>query len=131
MNLVRCLHGFQRLDDFNLHPFEIMSAECREECLFDPRYRDLSEEEADERFPCIPFLRRLISLVWDNTGRSKDWNRDPLRLLQDCLNYWQFPELSEEHFPEGLCELCVKSLPVEIAGRRQLLWNSLPNYFKL
>ncbi|KAI0703882.1 hypothetical protein C8T65DRAFT_741227 [Cerioporus squamosus] len=115
-NLVRCMHGFQMLDDFYLEAFELLSAECREGYM---GYEVMSEdEELVEKSPCHPFLDRLISLVWDKRRRDTLWQRDPLRLLQECLNHSQFSELSKEFFPKGLCNLCQDSLGRVVVERR-------------
>ncbi|RPD60552.1 hypothetical protein L226DRAFT_559712 [Lentinus tigrinus ALCF2SS1-7] len=128
-NLVRCLRGFQELDNFYLDAFELLSAECRDMYMVDSE--DMSEDQAEDRSPCVPFLDRLISLVWEKRRRDSLWNRDPLRFLQECINCLQRPELSKEYFPKGLCKHCSDSLRSTIRDRRRDIWELLPQYFNL
>ncbi|RDX52335.1 hypothetical protein OH76DRAFT_1345701 [Lentinus brumalis] len=124
-NLVRCMHGFQKLDDFFPDAFDSLSVDCRESYIdFDGRGAAGSS--------CLPFIQRLFSLAWEQRRSVTiySWQRDPLRMLRECIDFRKFPELSTER-PKGLCERCNDSLQSVIEERRKELWEHLPEYFKL
>ncbi|KAI0685438.1 hypothetical protein C8T65DRAFT_712639 [Cerioporus squamosus] len=125
-NLVRCMHGFQKLDDYRLHVLHLLSPEC---CPQEAWFYQEEYEAVKANSSCFAFLNQLILVVWDK--RRSECQRDPLRLLSDCLDYLQFPELSREHFPNGLCDHCVKSFRETIPEERRKLWGELPKYFRL
>ncbi|RDX52303.1 hypothetical protein OH76DRAFT_204983 [Lentinus brumalis] len=122
-NLVRCLHGFQSIDDFRPEEHFLLSEHC-----FPTRERP-DEDDYDvlrKQSKCYAYLCELVKVVWGKGGR-----RNPLQLLLECLDYEKYPELSKERFPEGLCGHCRESLPTEIARERGQVWRSLPRYFML
>ncbi len=122
-NLVRCLHGFQSIDDFRPNEFRLMS----EKCWPNKEWADQNDYDVvAERSKCYAYLCELVKVVW---GKGK--RRNPLQLLLECLDYAKYPELSKERFPEGLCEHCRESLPTEIARERGEVWERLPMYFML
>ncbi|KAI0685439.1 hypothetical protein C8T65DRAFT_168711 [Cerioporus squamosus] len=121
-NLVRCLHGFQSLDDYHADAYSLLSKHC-----FPPQDHDEhGYNMIYKNSKCYAFLAELLVVVWGRGSR-----RDPLQLLLDCLEYEKYPQLSKERFPDGLCEHCRESLPDIIAHKRRVLWGSLPEYFRL
>ncbi len=121
-DLVRCLHGFQSLVDYRIDAYFLLSDQC-----FPPEEHDeYGYELVSKNSKCFAFLAELVVVVW---GRGE--RRDPLRLLFDCLEYERYPQLSKEHFPDGLCEDCRDSLPEAVARIRRALWETLPRYFRL
>ncbi|KAI0703883.1 hypothetical protein C8T65DRAFT_830892 [Cerioporus squamosus] len=104
-NLVRCMHGFQSIDDYYPDLCGLLSENCF------PHWVDTPEdyEMLFKHSKCYAYLRKL--------------------LLLECLEHEKYPELSKEHFPDGLCEHCCESLPEKIARERKMLWDELPKYF--
>lgn len=57
--------------------------------------------EATRSYQCLAFMGELVTIVWPRNSR-----KNPLKLLLELLEYEQYPALSKERFPNGLCEHC-------------------------
>ncbi|PIL28650.1 hypothetical protein GSI_08692 [Ganoderma sinense ZZ0214-1] len=124
-DLLRYIHGCQKLRDYEAPITALMCEECVMPWL-------VCEEEdppLDGAHPCYQYLARLFELTRD-TSRSPV-HGDPLRWLGRCFDYYKMPELSKEHFPHGLCEECGEKLPLKLAGARQRVWDSLAEWFNV
>ena len=80
--------------------------------------------------PCYQYIKRLLDVVWDR-ARPSVAHADPLRLLAQCYNYHEMPELSEEHFPHGLCDGCNRRLFRRLPEERERIWEDLAMLFKV
>ena len=81
--------------------------------------------------PCREYISRLFEVVWNAGERCRVTHGDPLRLLTACLKYEKMPELSKEHFPDGLCDECYQTVFFRLLGERQRVWDNLRKWFKL
>ena len=122
-NLVRCLQGFQALDDYRVDATALMS----EHCLYFLSWVMDDEGcavEAIRSYQCLAFMEELVTLVWGRKSR-----KNPLKLLLELLEYEKYPALSKDRFPNGLCRHCHERLPEAVNQTRETLWKSLPNHF--
>ncbi|KAM5546263.1 hypothetical protein V8D89_000389 [Ganoderma adspersum] len=122
-NLVRCIHGFQSLIRYRPYPEHFMCDDCNYS------WRDM-EGPGPVNSPCYQYIKRLFDVVWDRAGPSLT-HADPLRLLAKCCSYHDMPELSKEHFPDGLCEDCDALLARRLPEERKKIWEDLAGWFKV
>ena len=119
-NLVRYIHGFQSLNRYRPYPTLFMCDKC-----------DYSRGTDDPvNSTSYQYIKRLFDVVWDKAGPSLT-HADPLRLLAKGYKYHGMPELSREHFPDGICEDCDELLSRRLPEVRGMVWKYLAEWFKL
>ena len=121
-NLIRYIHGFQSLNRYRPHPTAYMCEDCDDSWNVD--------SPGPVNSPCYQYIKRLFDVVWD-CARPSVAHADPLRLLAQCYNYHEMPELSEEHFPHGLCNGCNRRLFRRLPEERERIWKDLAMLFKV
>ncbi|PIL28644.1 hypothetical protein GSI_08686 [Ganoderma sinense ZZ0214-1] len=122
-NLVRYIHGFQSLNKYRPHPIQFLCEHCDVSWNMDGPAEPVNNSSYD-------YIKRLLDVVWDGAGPSVT-HSDPIRLLAKCFNYYDMPELSEKHFPDGLCEGCDRLLSRRLPEERKRLWENLGEWFKV
>ncbi|KAI1787046.1 hypothetical protein LXA43DRAFT_896846 [Ganoderma leucocontextum] len=126
-NLLRCLRGFQELDEY----FPPIRTFVCERC----RPSDSEDEELVHNVGgsgCYAAMHRMISTV--GTGRRGS-KRDPIALLLQCVELREEADSIAQRFggrgSESLCEECWDTFEEQALEERERLWNSLPQYFAL
>ncbi len=122
--LLRYIRGSNTL----LHtpdPVSLMSSYCR------PPPPAPDEEVAGEvllRSPCGVFFQHLIAKHW-NFSHKADLPRDSLRLLSQCLAYYDSAKARQD-VPKMPCQECEKAFRDRVSELRVSTWALLPMLFR-
>ncbi|KAM5546271.1 hypothetical protein V8D89_000397 [Ganoderma adspersum] len=124
-NLLRCLRGFQELDEYFPPIRTFLCERCRPPEDEDEVALDVSGAG------CYAALYRMISTMGAARRGSK---RDPIALLLQCVELRDEAEGIDRRVGRGsdsLCEECWDTFVEEALVEREKVWNSLPLYFSL
>ncbi|PIL28621.1 hypothetical protein GSI_08663 [Ganoderma sinense ZZ0214-1] len=128
-NLLRCLRGFQELDEYFPPIRTFLCARCQP-----PEGEDGDEDEVarDTGGPgCYAALHRMISTL--GTGRRGS-KRDPIALLLQCVELRDQAEEIDRRIgksKDSLCEECWDTFEEQALVERERVWDSLPRFFSL
>lgn len=125
-NLLRCLRGFQELDEYFPPIRTFLCERCRPS-------EDNEEAEHDVGGAgCYAFMHRMISTVGTARRGSK---RDPIALPLQCVELRDEADSITKRYGgrggEGLCADCWDVFEEQALVEREKLWNNLPQYFSL